>query len=97
MISIIVVSWNSGTDLEACVESLAEARRAAAVPAELIVVDNGSQTPPGAAVRRRWPDAIVAELGENAGFGPAVNAGAARAGGDILLLVNPDAHAVGDV
>ena len=97
MISIIVVSWNSGTDLEACVESLAEARRAGAMPAELIVVDNGSAAPPDAAVRRRWPDANVVELGRNTGFGPAVNAGAARAAGEVLLLVNPDARAVGDV
>ena len=97
MISIVVVSWNSGADLGPCVASLAQARARSAVPVELIVVDNGSEDPPGDTVRRLWPDADVVERGENLGFGPGVNAGAARARGDVLLLVNPDARAREDV
>ena len=97
MISIVVVSWNSGADLTACVESLALARgRAPAVETELIVVDNHSDADPTDSVRRLWPDARVAVLSENIGFGPGVNHAAAHARGEILLLVNPDARAVGD-
>lgn len=97
MISIVVVSWNSGADLAACVESLALARRRGdGVETELIVVDNHSDEDPGDAVRRLWPDARVAVLSENIGFGPAVNHAAAHARGEILLLVNPDARAEGD-
>ena len=96
MISIVVVSWNSGADLEACVASLAAARARSAVAAELIVVDNHSDVPPGEEVRRLWPDARLAVLSENVGFGPAVNHAAAHARGEILLLVNPDARATGD-
>lgn len=96
MISIVVVSWNSGADLEACVASLAAARARSAVATELIVVDNDSDVPPGEEVRRLWPDARLAVLSENVGFGPAVNHAAAHARGEILLLVNPDARATGD-
>lgn len=96
MISIVIVSWNSGDDLPACVESLASARGGSAVETELIVVDNHSDADPGDAVRRLWPGARVAILSENIGFGPAVNHAAAHARGEILLLVNPDARATGD-
>ena len=106
MISILIVSWNSGEDLAACVASLAASRAAgaaiaaenAAYPAdaELIVVDNHSDSAPGEEIRRAWPGARIAVLSENVGFGPAVNHAAAHARGEILLLVNPDARAVGD-
>ncbi len=96
MISIVVVSWNSGRDLDECVESLAAARRRSPEAAELILVDNHSDTPPGGEIRRHWPDVRLAVLSENIGFGPAVNHGAAHAKGEVLLLVNPDARATGD-
>jgi len=96
LISIVIVSWNSGDDLPACVESLASARARSGVETELIVVDNHSAADPGDAVRRSWPGARVAVLSENIGFGPAVNHAAAHARGEILLLVNPDARATGD-
>jgi GT2 family glycosyltransferase len=96
LISIVVVSWNSGRDLEGCVESLAAARSRSAEPAELILVDNHSDVPPGAEIRRHWPDVRLAVLSENIGFGPAVNHGAAHAKGEVLLFVNPDARATGD-
>ena len=96
MISILIVSWNSGADLGECVDSLAAARARSAVPLELVVVDNGSEAPPGDEIRALWPDLRLEALGENAGFGPAVNRAAALARGDVLLLVNPDARAAGE-
>jgi len=96
LISIVVVSWNSGGDLEECVESLAAARGRSPESAELILVDNHSERPPGEEIRRRWPDVRLAILSENIGFGPGVNHGAAHARGDVLLFVNPDARAAGD-
>ena len=97
MISIVIVSWNSGEDLASCVQSLAAARAlSSGVEAELIVVDNHSDVSPDEAVKHVWPDARLAILSENIGFGPAVNHAAAHARGDVLLLVNPDARAAGD-
>lgn len=96
MISILVVSWNSGADLGECVDSLAAARARSPVPLELVVVDNGSEVPPGDEIRALWADLRLESLRENAGFGPAVNRAAALARGDVLLLVNPDARATGE-
>jgi GT2 family glycosyltransferase len=105
-ISTVIVSWNSGEDLIHCVESLARARRETAEAAErlelppalleLIVLDNHSDSFPEIRLRELWPDVRLAVLGENIGFGPAANHGAAHARGEVVLFLNPDACAVGD-
>jgi GT2 family glycosyltransferase len=50
---------------------------------ELLVVDNGSSAPLPAGVR-------VIRPGRNLGFAGGANAGIAEAGGEILLILNPD-------
>jgi GT2 family glycosyltransferase len=92
----VIVSWQSGTELVACVESLAAARRLAAFEVELVIVDNASTEFPAATVASAWPDARLIRNETNRGFGPAANQGATVAGGDVLLLLNPDTRAVGD-
>ncbi len=57
---------------------------------ELVVVDNGSQPP-----LRTLPEGPPARLvspGANLGFAGAANLGAREAGGEVLLLLNPDAR-----
>jgi GT2 family glycosyltransferase len=58
---------------------------------ELIVSDNASSDGTRDRARELAPDAIIVDNGGNVGFPAAVNAGAARASGDVLLLLNPDA------
>ena len=58
---------------------------------ELIVCDNASTDGTPARVRELVPGATLLEPGSNDGFGSACNAGAAAAGGDLLLFLNPDA------
>ena len=94
-ISVVIVSWNSGEDLVECVASLARARRESGFPVDLVVLDNHSDSFSEGPLRELWPDIRVAVLGENAGFGPAANHGAAHARGDILLFLNPDTRAAG--
>lgn len=55
-----------------------------------IVVDNASGDPGMARLGGEFPGVEVLSMGENAGFGRAVNAAARRAGGDVLVLVNDD-------
>jgi N-acetylglucosaminyl-diphospho-decaprenol L-rhamnosyltransferase len=98
-ISIVIVSWESGTDLVNCVASLAQARTRLLTDGprlSLVVVDNGSSEFPGDELRRAWPDVLVHVNTENRGFGPAANQGARRATGDVVLFLNPDTRAEGD-
>ncbi|GAA1438442.1 glycosyltransferase family 2 protein [Mycobacterium cookii] len=57
----------------------------------LVVVDNASGDGTPDVVRAAAPDAVVLEMGRNAGYAAGINAGAAYAGpGRALLVLNPD-------
>ena len=58
--------------------------------AEVIVVDDASSDGTADAVRARHPGVIVVPTDGNIGFSRAVNLGAERATGDILLVLNSD-------
>jgi len=58
---------------------------------ELIVVDNASADGTPDAVRELAPAATLIETGANLGYSGGNNAGAERASGDLLVLLNPDA------
>lgn len=83
-VSAIVVSHNSRPHLRRCLESLAPQ------VAETIVVDAASTDGSVDDVR----GVVVVRLDENRGYGAALNAGAARASGDLLLLLNADTWAL---
>ncbi len=88
-IAIIVVTWNSESEIGELVESL----RPVAFDGEvdLIVVDNDSSDGTVARVRATDPKAVIVQTGRNAGYAAAINAGMARAGDvDAYLLLNPD-------
>ena len=95
-LSIVIVSWQPGRELVACVESLAAARRLAAFEAELVIVDNASADFPAPAVAAVWPGARLIRNETNRGFGPAANQGVAAATGEVVLLLNPDTEALDD-
>lgn len=98
LLSIVIVSWESGPDLLECVRSLAaaseEGRLESAI--ELVVVDNASREFEPGAVRPLWPGAQIQVNESNRGFGPAANQGVALARGEIVLFLNPDTRAVDD-
>lgn len=58
--------------------------------AEVVVVDNGSLDASQAALAQQYPQARWVPTGANIGYGRAANAGAALAGGEYLLVSNPD-------
>jgi N-acetylglucosaminyl-diphospho-decaprenol L-rhamnosyltransferase len=98
-ITAVLVSWRDADELEAATLSLAQARRNCAIPerVSLVAVGNGPGSVRSERLREIWRDAIVLENTENRGFGPAANQGAAAAPGDVLLFLNPDTRAEGDV
>jgi GT2 family glycosyltransferase len=88
-LSVVIVSWNSVSPLRATLPALVEQLRE---DDELIVADNGSEDGTPGLVAELAPGARVVQMGDNTGFAAAVNAGAAAATGDLLLLLNPDAR-----
>jgi N-acetylglucosaminyl-diphospho-decaprenol L-rhamnosyltransferase len=87
MLSIIIVSFNTRTDLESCLASLHQA--APATPHEIVVVDNASGDG-SAEAARRWAGVRVIESGGNIGFARASNVGIRASTGANLLLLNSD-------
>ncbi len=57
---------------------------------DVVVVDNGSTDASPAAVRADFPEVTLLELGENLGFGTALNRAVAAHPADSLLLLNSD-------
>ena len=87
-LAIVIVSFNTRRDLEACLRSLhaAPPRLTHAV----VVVDNASSDGSVEAVRAAWPHVQVVEMGRNAGFAAATNAGIRACESDLVLLLNSD-------
>ncbi len=89
-ISIIIVNWNSGTQLAECLASLPSALDGSFRLELVIVVDNASTD--GSASRfvaDRLPLQLIANQ-INRGFAAACNQAAARCTADYLLFLNPD-------
>ena len=88
-ISAVLVAWNSGDLITACVESLRASARSADVGLQLVVVDNASDDDAVDRVDLREPDIRVRNP-VNAGYGVAAAQGLAVAEARWALLVNPD-------
>src|SRR4026208_1231998 len=91
MITAITVTFNSGPLVGQALDSVLRAAAAAHVDVELIVVDNASADDSAAEIARQFPQATLMTNPSNVGFGAAHNQAFARASGDYLLLLNPDA------
>jgi N-acetylglucosaminyl-diphospho-decaprenol L-rhamnosyltransferase len=87
--AVYIPNFNGGRRLGAALESL----RAQSRPLDVVVVDNGSSDDSIELVRERFPEVDLLELGENLGFGPALNRAAATHPADPLILLNNDAVA----
>ena len=86
-ISVVIPTHDTRELTLRCLGSL---DRGGAAPAEVIVVDDASSDGTADAVRGRESGVIVVETDGNIGFSRAVNLGAERATGDLLLVLNSD-------
>jgi GT2 family glycosyltransferase len=86
--SVVIVAYNSLPELRRSVPALLGELQP---QDELIVVDNASSDGLADEIAQLAPDARVLLLRQNIGFAAGVNAGAAEAQGDLLVLLNPDA------
>lgn len=92
-VSVVIVNWNAGDALAACLDSVAaDPPRDGPGRREVIVVDNASEDQSLALARARVPGIRLVETGSNLGFAAGANRGAAAASGDVLVFLNPDAR-----
>lgn len=87
-VSVIIVNYNVKYFIEVCLHSVFRAAKGMAV--EVIVVDNNSKDDSCAMIRAKYPEVILIENKNNAGFSKANNQGVAIAKGEYILFVNPD-------
>jgi len=86
-VAIVVVSWNSVGFLPACLDSL---RQLVRPPAEVVVVDSGSNDGSADLVRSRYPEFELIDCGENVGFCKGNNLGIRATTSLHVLVLNPD-------
>ena len=92
-LSIIIVTYNSASDIDNCLESLVE--HPPAIDHEIVVVDNASTDGTLPAIRARWGGVRVIDAGANLGFARANNLGIQQTFGPLILLLNPDTSVPG--
>lgn len=83
-VSAVVVTYRSAAYLPRLLPALAAACD------EVVVVDNASDDGSAGVAARLAPSAVIVRRERNDGFAAGVNAGVARARGELLLLCNPD-------
>lgn len=90
-LDIVIVNWNAGDQLRACLQSIVAVDRSGFELARVVVVDNGSVDGSLDGLRALDLPLTIIEMGLNAGFAAACNAGAEASDADYILFLNPDA------
>ncbi len=85
---MIIVNYKTPELIVACIETIKQ--YTTKVSHEIIIVNNASKANDAQYVCARFPEAIWLEMGYNAGFGRANNAGMKIAKGKYFLLLNSD-------
>ena len=85
----VVVNYEAGDALTACVQTLLADTSAGAAP-DVVVVDNGSSDGSVAALRRAVPEVRVVDAGGNRGYAAGANRGIAATTAAVVAVCNPD-------
>jgi N-acetylglucosaminyl-diphospho-decaprenol L-rhamnosyltransferase len=87
-VAILIVTYNSERQIEECLRSVYDQRRA--VRQQVVVVDNNSTDGTVPLLRKKFPEVTLITPGQNLGFAKGVNLAARHADAEFLLLLNPD-------
>lgn len=88
-LSIVVVTYNSGSYIDACLESLEGAKAEWTGEMQLLVVDNASTDDTVERVSRRL-DVVLIRNHHNLGYAAAANHGIGESSGQWVMVLNPD-------
>jgi len=88
VLAVVVINYETGDLLRECIRSLHS--EAAQLPAEIVVVDNGSTDGSVARMRAEFPDVAVVDPGGNVGYAAAANRGIASVRASLVAVLNPD-------
>ena len=92
--AVIVVNWNSGHDLEKCLDALKNQTR---LPKQIIVVDNASSDDSLVGIEEKFSHIELIRLDANTGFAHANNLGVKKVKDCAwVAFLNPDAFAAPD-
>lgn len=84
--AVFIPNFNGAQHLERTLRSLGEQTR----PVDIVIADNGSDDGSVSLVRSEFPEVTILELGQNVGFGPALNRAVREFPTDPLILLNND-------
>ena len=87
-LSVVILNYNVRFFLEQCIKSVQKATQN--LSAEIIVIDNNSTDNSCEMVKLLFPNVILIENKENAGFPKGNNIGVEKAKGKYICLLNPD-------
>jgi len=88
---IVIVNWNSGEQLQECVQSVLQADESNSLLKKIIIVDNASSDNSLEVLKEKsLQNILIFENSENLGFGKACNQGAKSSTSDFILFLNPD-------
>jgi GT2 family glycosyltransferase len=88
-VDVVVVAWNQGRWLPACLESVDALVREQFEIGRIVVVDNASTAPVRATLAASTKLTVLTNA-TNRGFAAACNQAAGRGRGDLILFLNPD-------
>jgi GT2 family glycosyltransferase len=92
-VSVVIPNWNGRRWLPGCLTALTAQEL---VPAEVIVVDNGSRDGSLEYLKREHADVRVIPFTQNTGFAHAANVGIAAAAHDVVAMLNTDVELASD-
>jgi len=86
--SVLIPAFNEQEGVAGVVRSVRKALRAARVPHEILVVDDGSRD--ATASRAKAAGALVVPMGENRGYGASLKAGLRHSRHDLVAILDAD-------
>jgi hypothetical protein len=95
-VDVVIVNWNSGSQLRQCLASLAAAGSAGTLITRVLVMDNDSSDGSLSNLGSPLLPLEIVRGDTNVGFGKACNLGASQCSSDLVLFLNPDVEVAVD-